>query len=118
MSSGEAEYYAVVRAVAEGLGAQALLQDLGVEVKLRTWIDSSAAKSVASRTGIGRIRHLEVRFLWLQEVVKQRKVEIKKIKGLDNPADVLTKPLPGAKVEEVLKNFGMKTVKRKNLKQE
>ena len=47
LSSGEAEYYAAVRASAEGLGIQSLMWDLGLEAKVRMWLDASAAKSVA-----------------------------------------------------------------------
>jgi hypothetical protein len=38
------------------------------------------------------VRHLEVRFLWLQEVVRKGRVTIRKIPGEKNPADILTKP--------------------------
>ena len=47
-SSGEAEYYGVVRATGIGLGVQALLKDAGVSVPLRVWTDSEAA--IASLT--------------------------------------------------------------------
>ena len=69
-SSGEAEYYALVRAAAEGLGMQSVMHDLGWKTRVRLWVDSSAAKSIASRIGLGRVRRLEVKFLWLQEVVR------------------------------------------------
>ena len=36
---------------------------------------------------------MEVRFLWLQDVVMWKRLELKKICGKKNPADVLTKPL-------------------------
>jgi len=91
-SSGEAEYYALVRAAAEGLGMQSIMQDLGWKVRIRLWVDSSAAKSISSRIGLGRVRHLEVEFLWLQEVVRDKRLEVRKVHGLQNPADILTKP--------------------------
>ena len=59
---------------------------------MRVWVDSSAAKSVASRIGLRKVRHLEVKFLRLQDVVKAKKVELRKIAGKFSPADVLTKP--------------------------
>ena len=65
-SSGEAEYYAIVRAAVEGLGMQSIMHDLGCTMRIRLWVDSSAAKSISSRIGLGRVRHLEVKFLWLQ----------------------------------------------------
>ena len=92
-SSGEAEFYAAARGAAEGLGMISIMSDLGWSPRLRIHVDSSAAKAVASRSGLGKVRHLEVRFLWLQEVVKRRRLTIHKIRGTVNPADVLTKSL-------------------------
>ena len=91
-SSGEAEYYALVRAAAEGLGMQSIMKDMGWGASITVWVDSSAAKSIASRVGLGKVRHMEVRILWLQEVVKAKRVQIRKVAGDRNPADVLTKP--------------------------
>ena len=54
MSSGEAEYYAMVKAAAEGLGIQALAKDLGIDMKVRLWVDSTAAKAIVARIGLGR----------------------------------------------------------------
>jgi len=91
-SSGEAEYYALVRAASEALGLQSIMKDLGWEAKIRLLVDSSAAKSIASRTGLGKLRHLEIKFLWLQEIVRRKKIVLSKVRGDINPADVLTKP--------------------------
>ena len=110
--SGEAEYYALVKAVAEGLGIKALMADLGWYPRLRVWVDSSAAKSVASRIGLGKIRHLEVKFLWLQQVVKAKKVELRKIAGIFNPADVLTKPESVTEMKDKLHTVGATLAKR------
>ena len=45
---------------------------------------------------------MEVRFLWLQDVVMWKRLELKKICGKKNPADVLTKPLSHSVVRELL----------------
>ena len=42
--------------------------------------------------GSGRVKHLEVRFLWLQEVVRKGRVIIQKVAAERNPVDILTKP--------------------------
>ena len=109
MSSCEAEYYALAEgaleaakdnlgAVVEGatraLGARGVAKELGVDVgdlvvELAT--DSSAAKSFASRRGLGRNRHVEVKWLWLQSAVAQGRFKLRKILGALNPADVCTK---------------------------
>ena len=72
-----------------------MLADLGVEVKIRLRTDASAAKGIASRRGLGKIRHLEVHQLWLQEKVNKGEIEVMKVKGEGNLADALTKPLDG-----------------------
>ena len=91
-SSGEAEYYALVRAASEALGMQSIMRDLGWCCKIRLLVDSSAAKSIASRTGLIKLRHLEIKLVWLQECVRRGKVVLSKVRGDINPADVLTKP--------------------------
>ena len=39
--------------------------------------------------------HLEVRHLWLQELVRKGLIEVMKVPGTINPADMLTKYLDG-----------------------
>ena len=111
-SSGEAEYYAMVRAAAEGLGMRAIMGEMGWEAEVRVWADSSAAKSIASRIGLGKVRHMEVKFLWLQEAVKARRVEVRKVAGVANPADVLTKPKSYRESAELLEGVGVRVASR------
>ena len=91
LSSGEAEFYGVVRGAGHGLGYQALLADLGIAVPLRVWTDSSAALGICSRQGLGKLRHLDTHTLWVQQAVRSRRIELKKVPGQENPADLLTK---------------------------
>ena len=92
LSSGEAEFYAALKGVAEGLGLKSLMADMGVEVKVEVIQDSTSAKGTLSRSGIGKIKHLDTNWLWVQEVVRTRGVRLIKIDGTINPADVVTKP--------------------------
>ena len=55
--------------------------------------DSSAAKSFVNRRGLGKMRHLEIRDLWLQREVAEGRLEVSKIPGEKNPADLMTKIL-------------------------
>jgi hypothetical protein len=111
-SSGEAEFYALTKAAAEGLGVQSVAADLGWELSLRIWVDSTAARAVASRTGLGKVRHLEVRYLWVQEALKGGRLQIKKVPGVDNPADVATKGLGEADATRLLGSVGGMAVPR------
>ena len=66
LSSGEAEFYGMVKGGAEAMGTRSILEDLGIARKIRLSEDSSAAKGIADRTGLGKVRHIEVNQLWIQ----------------------------------------------------
>ena len=93
LSSGEAEYYGVVRAAGIGLGQQALFRDAGREVPIRIWTDSSAAMGTSARQGLGKLRHLECHSLCLQQRLRRKQFELLKVHGAENPADLFTKHL-------------------------
>ena len=75
---------------------------MGLELDIRVHVDSSAAKSMVSRTGLGKNRHIEVEYLWSQDVLKEKFVCVKKILGTENPADVCTKPLSKVDMKRLL----------------
>ena len=91
LSSGEAEYYGIVKGSSVGMGVQSVIRDMGVHYKLQVLTDSSAAKGIASRRGLGRVRHIEVNQLWVQEKVADGSVDLTKISGEDNISDSMTK---------------------------
>ena len=91
LSSGEAEFYGAVKAAGYGIAYQSLLQDLGVKMPVSVFSDSSAAIGIASRQGLGKLRHLDVHTLWLQQAVRSGRIALKKVLGTDNPADIFTK---------------------------
>ncbi len=93
LSSGEAEFYAAGKAAVEALGVRSLFADLGWKAILKICMDAGAARAIASRQGIGKVRHLEVRYLWLQDQVRSGNIRLQKVWGKENPADVLTKPM-------------------------
>ena len=99
LSSGEAEYYAFVKAACGSIGIRGLLGDLGVhcgEIVIKT--DASAAMGVAQRLGIRKIRHIEVNQLWLQDKVYDGEVRLVKVGTDENLADALTKPVGAADI--------------------
>ena len=93
-SSGEAEFYASVKAAAMGLGLQNLMKDMGRECSapaINLWMDATAGIGVASRLGAGRIRHIETPTLWVQRVVQDKRILLHKVEGAINPANANTK---------------------------
>ena len=87
-SSCEAECDVVVNGASRALGMQ-LGIDVGVSVEMAT--ESCGAKSFSSRRGSGRIRHIEVKWLWLQHVGAAGRFRMTQVAGAKNPADILTK---------------------------
>lgn len=107
LSSGEAEFYGLVKTAGAGLGHQSIMADLNVKLPVCVWTDSSAALGIASRSGLGRIWHLETHTLWVQEKVRVGAITVKKVRGDVNPADLFTKHLPSReKVYQLLGPFG------------
>ena len=106
LSSAEAEYYALVSGAAEALGLQALALDLGWRLRVRLWSDAKGARGIASRRGLGKTRHIELRYLWLQQAMKRGRLEVCKIDGKMNPVDHLTKPLSRTEMTRQISMLG------------
>ena len=60
--------------------------------------DASAAVGIVKRRGLGRIRHIDVTQLWLQEKVAEGVIEINKVNTKENVSDGLTKGVSGSEV--------------------
>ena len=52
LSSGEAEFYGLVKAAGEGLGHRSIMRDFGLSVPVRVWTDSSAALGISISAAI------------------------------------------------------------------
>ena len=101
LSSGESELGAVVKAAAEALGIRAIMQDLGMDpnVKISIQSDATAAIGMVRRLGLGKVRHLAVGDLWIQQRVRSGDIQISKIAGTANPSDSQTKNTGPAEVQ-------------------
>ncbi len=107
LSSGEAEFYGVVKAAGMALGYKSLLEDLGVVLPVRVWTDSTATIGICGRQGLGRLRHVDTQCLWIQQRVRDATIELRKVRGDVNPADLFTKHIPGnQKIRDLLELFG------------
>ena len=106
LSSGEAEYYGVVKGASVLLGALSLCKDLGIEMKGRVHTDSSAAKGMASRRGLGKTRHIDTQYLWVQERLSSGSFTLHKEGTNDNVGDLFTKHLEQAKSSDFTARLG------------
>ena len=108
LSSGEAEFYGVVRASGAALGQQSLFADLDIGLQVRVWTDSSAAVGICSRQGLGKLRHIDTQALLIQERVRTKNIILKKVRGDVNPADLLTNHISTKdKIDQLVVLYGL-----------
>ena len=107
LSSAEAELGGIVKGAGEGLGLQSLAVDLGLSLSFELHADSSAAIGICRRSGIGRVRHLAVGQLWVQEKLREGAFKLFKVAGSENVADVLTKNLARDLLDKHLAAMGV-----------
>ncbi len=106
MSSGEAELYALTKGAANTIGMLSLASDFGQTLHGRISSDASAAIGIVNRTGVGKLRHVRVQYLWLQDKVRNGELEVAKVPGVVNPADLFTKHLDIATMSGHLERLG------------
>ena len=102
LSSGEAELMALVKATTEAIGLTQLAQSWGIRLDASISVDSSAALAVTNRRGCGKLRHVRIGHLWIQELAADETVHFAKVAGEANPADLATKHLAPSKREQLL----------------
>ena len=98
LSSMEAELCAAVLGTSEAMGLQSVARDLGEDVQCSLGADSSAAVGRLQKEGLGKAKHVDTQWLWVQQQVRRKRLWIHKIPGTTNPADLMTKPLPAAAI--------------------
>ena len=99
LSSMEAELYASVLTAIEGRGVQNLLKDMGDLRDMVLLIDSSATLAFVQREGVGRTKHVETQWLWIQRQFREARMKGMRVNTLKNPADLMTKPMAGSRVK-------------------
>ena len=97
----------MVATSAEVMGVLGLCKDVGMNMQGEILADSSAALGISNRTGMGKVRHLRIQALWVQEVRSTGRLSYKKVLGTLNPSDILTKHVPGDLLDAHLKTLGM-----------
>jgi hypothetical protein len=108
LSVGEAEFYALTKGGAVALSLESLLRDLGetrIHVVLRA--DSTTAKAMTDRLGVGRVRHMQTRWMWLQERVHFGDLQVLHVGTKVNMSDVLTKVLTRLEQDKHLEAIGL-----------
>lgn len=97
MSTTEAEYIAATEACKEALWLSRLVGDLGITSDIPfLHCDSQSAIQLAHNPVFhAKTKHIDVKYHFIREVIDDKLVKLVKIPTDDNPADLLTKGLPG-----------------------
>ena len=102
LSSGEAELVAAVKMCTELIGITQLAEDWDIFLEGRVWVDSAAAIGTIHRRGNGKLRHVRVGSLWVQERVEEGVFTVNKVHGDDNPSDLCTKHMAQRKIDKFM----------------
>ena len=112
LSSAEAELVALGKLAMEVLGVRSMCEEWRLSEPgqvSRLFADSSAALSIAKRQGAGKMRHINVKSLWLQEKAVQRILAYDKVRGEDNPSDGLTAHVKRELIDKYLEIENLET---------
>ena len=107
LSVAESEFYALIKGAAFLLGLRSLLEDWGLAVQLHLRSDSSSAKSMADRQGIAKVKHMQTRFLWIQERIAHGDIDVSHIGTKLNCADLFTKAVARTLLDFHMKRIGL-----------
>ena len=93
LSSTEAEWYAASSGVCDAYYLQHIVEFVinGSCNVLILHTDNSAVRMLSLKFGVGRLRHIRGRLLWLQQKMSTHELDIRQIPTLQNVADMNTK---------------------------
>ena len=91
LSSAESELYAIVKACAEAMRLLCLMKDRKKQMACVLLRDASAALGVVQRQGLGKLRHVDCNFLFVQRLNAERTVRFVKVQSANNLAELCAK---------------------------
>jgi hypothetical protein len=107
LSTAEAELTALVKCSCELIGILQMAAEWNLPLQGELFADSSAALGVVGRKGAGKLRHVRVGQLWIQEKAESGALQFHKVRGDSNVADLLTKPLRESEIDKYIEVAGM-----------
>ena len=92
-------FHAMTSGGAHGIHTKKIFNDFQVEIVL-VETDSTSASGICRRRGVGRLRHLDKKELWLQDQVAAKNVELGRVPSEVNEEDLHTFYLERYRVNE------------------
>ena len=116
LSSAESELYAIGTGAQEALHiANFIKEATTTKVNIRIHTDSTSGKSIATRIGSSKkAKHIDLKYLFIQQLIQNGILSIHKISTHDNPADILTKYVPAEVLNKHLYMAGIQCPQHHN----
>eukprot|EP00435_Cladocopium_sp_Y103_P032693 s295_g8.t1 len=114
LSSAEAKVYSCSSGASDAIMLARLIAWMtGFKVTVHLHTDSSGARGILPRQGVGRVRRL----LWLQDLINSGQTKLATVAGAVSPADIGTKRLrlPCNRLKSLMCMIGMSDVARGSL---
>ena len=103
LSTAESEYISITKGAAHALKVRSAMVEFGMMFDVVRETDALAGRAMATRRGVGRVRHLDARLLWLQQLCAEVVVEVRVKPGEQHEADLGTKMVDLRRMTSLLK---------------
>lgn len=102
-SSAESEYRSLANVTTDVIWLHSLCSELGISVPSphQIWSDNSSAISLAHPVFHARTKHIEVDVHFIREKVASKFISVGHVPGLEQVADIFTKPLSQARFADL-----------------
>ena len=88
------------------------------ELPTKIFCDNKSAISLTKNPVFhGRSKHIDIKFHYIRELVKEREIEMEFCKSEDQVADILTKPLKAEVFNKLKEKMGMRTSESLSLRE-
>ena len=77
-------------------------------ISLRVSSDSSAARAICNRVGSGKVRHLSIKELWIQEEVRKKRLALDPVDTSMNWGDIGTKAHPKDRLDSLMSQLPLR----------
>ena len=111
LSTAESEYISITKGAAHALEVRSAMVEFGLTFNVVCETDASAGRAMATRRGVGRVRHLVARLLWLQQLCAEGVVQVRARPGELNEADLGTKMVDLRRMTSLLKGTPLRPPK-------
>ena len=99
----ESEYISITKGAAHALEVRSAIVEYRMTFNVVCETDASAGRPMATRRGVGRVRHSDARLLWLQQLCAEGVVNVRGKPGEHNEADLGTKMVYWRRMTSLLK---------------